>query len=265
MMSPREPQPLPPSDDPRLAPFAQVVGRARTEVAVVEGAIPTQRACASGLPVEAVICTPSQADAMRPHVPQSTPWWVADKARLSSLLGFSFHRGVLASVRVPGPGAVPLERLAALDAPLIAAAVGFTDPANVGALLRAARAFGVDHVLVDGQAADVYARKAIRASAGHVFSTPLTVCEDLLATTQNVCERLGAELLALTPGGDRSLRTFAPGRARVVAFGTEGPGLPQAWLGVADARVRIPLAADVDSLNVASAAAVTFYGLTARD
>ena len=260
-MPPREPEALPELSDPRLAPFAQVVGRRRDALAVVEGAIPVQRACASGMAVEAVVCTPSQVDGLRAHVPESTPWWCAPKDVLSALLGFSFHRGVLASVRVPDAAPLSPTLIEGLAAPLVAVAVGFTDPANVGALVRAARALAVDHVIVDAAAADPFARKAIRASAGHVFSMGLSVCDDVLGQTLALRERLGAELLALTPGGDVSLRDVGCVRPRIVAFGSEGPGLPERWLQAADARVRIPLADAVDSLNVASAAAVTFYAL----
>jgi len=260
-MAPREPEPLTDLNDPRLAPFAAVVGRARDGLAVVEGAIPAMRACGSGLPVDTVLCTPSHVDRLRAHVPESAHWWCAHKDVLSSLLGFSFHRGVLASVQVPGPGSIDSVALQAREAPLVAVAVGFTDPANVGALLRAARALGVDHVLLDAAAADPFARKAIRASAGHVLSVPLTLCEELLPQTLALREELGADLLALTPTGETSLRTIQGRRSRIVAFGSEGPGLPDAWLEASDARVRIPLAHDVDSLNVASAAAVTFYAL----
>lgn len=228
---------------------------------MVEGAIGTQRACASGMPVEAVICTPSHVARLRPHVPGTAVWWVAPKDVLSSMLGFSFHRGVLASVRVPDPFPVPPKLLAETDAPLVAVAVGFTDPSNVGALVRAARALRVDHVLIDAEAADPFARKAIRASAGHVFSIGMTRCHGLLEQTLQLRARLGADLLALTPSGDVSLHEVTGPRPRIVAFGSEGPGLPAQWLRAADARVRIDLAVDVDSLNVASAAAVTFYAL----
>lgn len=260
-MTLRHPEPLIDLDDPRLSPFSGVVGRPRDGLAVVEGAIPAIRACASKMPVESVLCTPSQVERLRAHVPASASWWCADKDVLSSLLGFSFHRGVLASVQVPGPRVLDPAPLSAMVAPLVAVAVGFTDPANVGALVRAARALRVDHVMLDASAADPFSRKAIRASAGHVFSVPLTLCDELLAQTGALRDALGAELLALTPGGDVSLREVHGQRARIVAFGSEGPGLPDVWLDAASARVRIPLATEVDSLNVASAAAVTFYAL----
>ncbi len=258
---PREPSPLPAQSDPRLEPFSGVIGRRRGMLAVVEGALATQRACSSGMPVEAVICTPSHVDRLRPFVPDATLWWVARKDVLSSMLGFSFHRGVLASVSVPEPSPAPLEALGRLESPLVAVAVGFTDPSNVGALVRAARALQVDHVLVDLEGADPFARKAIRASAGHVFSVGMTRCAHLLEQTLELRDSLGAELLALTPLGRTSLHGVEGPRARIVAFGSEGPGLPASWLEAADACVRIELADDVDSLNVASAAAVTFYAL----
>ncbi len=260
-MAPREPEPLAALTDPQLGVFSGVVGRGRGGLAVVEGAIPTLRACASGMRVDTVLCTRSHVDRLRGHVPASASWWCASKALLSSLLGYSFHRGVVASVEVPGPAIFDGSELREREAPLVAVAVGFTDPANVGALIRAARALGVDHVLLDASAADPFARKAIRASAGHVFSVSLTICEGLLAQTLALREALDAELLALTPAGERSLRAVRGRRARIVAFGSEGPGLPDAWLQASTARVRIPLAHAVDSLNVASAAAVTFYAL----
>lgn len=228
---------------------------------MVEGAIATQRACASGVLVDAVVCTPSHVDRLRAYVPASAVWWVAPKDALSSMLGFPFHRGVLASVWVPEPSPVPLEALAGLEAPLIAVAVGFTDPSNIGALVRAARALRVDHVLVDAEGADPYTRKAIRASAGHVFSVGMTRCARVLDQTLELRDRLDADLLALTPSGDSSLHAVEGRRPRIVAFGSEGPGLCAMWLDAADARVRIDLSEDVDSLNVASAAAVTFYAL----
>ncbi len=258
---PREPELLSDLTDPRLSPFSGVVGRARDGLAVVEGAIPAMRACSSGLRVDTLVCTPSHVDRLRPQVPESTRWWCASKDVLSSLLGFSFHRGVLASVQVPGPAPIDSARLRTCEAPLVAVAVGFSDPANVGALLRAARALGVDHVLLDAGAADPFARKAIRASAGHVFGVPLTLCDRVFEQTMALRDELDADLLALTPGGGTSLRTVQGRRARIVAFGSEGPGLPERWLQASTARVRIPLAEDVDSLNVASAAAVTFYAL----
>ena len=71
----------------------------------------------------------------------------------------------------------------------------------------------------------------------------------------------GHRLVALTPGGEQDLRTLdVPGRWAVL-LGAEGPGLTPATLAAADVRARIPMAGGVDSLNVATAAAVAFARL----
>jgi tRNA G18 (ribose-2'-O)-methylase SpoU len=69
-------------------------------------------------------------------------------------------------------------------------------------------------------------------------------------------------LLALTPRGEVALRAVEPPARWAVLLGAEGPGLSEAALAAADRRVRISMATGVDSLNVATAAAVAFAQLT---
>lgn len=261
----REPQPLPDLEDGRLAAFRSVVGRRRGPLAVVEGALPVTRACASGVEVESVVCTTSHVDALRACVPEDTRWWCAPKQTLAQLLGYPFHRGVVATVRVPTPSGLTdavVEQLGGKPAPLVAAAIGLTDPANVGALVRAACAFGVDHLLLDARAADPFSRKAIRASAGHVFSVQATTSSHIERDVATLAYALQAQIVALTPGGDTVLSSLTADRPRVVLFGSEGPGLDEDWINRADVCARIPMSGGIDSLNVAAASAVTFYALT---
>ena len=64
--------------------------------------------------------------------------------------------------------------------------------------------------------------------------------------------------MALSPGGESDLRALRAPERWAVLLGAEGPGLSAATLAAADVRARIPMAAGVDSLNVATAAAVAF-------
>jgi tRNA G18 (ribose-2'-O)-methylase SpoU len=134
---------------------------------------------------------------------------------------------------------------------------------NIGAVLRCAAGLGVDAVLLDPRCADPLYRRSVKVSMGAVFAVPwarLTPWPTALADIRD----LGFTVLALTPDADAvSLADLTPDvtdRAALM-LGAEGPGLSEAALAAADLRVRIPMAAGVDSLNVAAAAAVAFYAL----
>ena len=137
---------------------------------------------------------------------------------------------------------------------------GISNHDNMGGLFRNAAAFGAGAVLLDPGCCDPLYRKAIRVSVGHALTTPfarLGEGQDPLALLQ----RAGFEPLALTPAG--AVTPLAdlkrPARAAVL-LGTEGEGLPTAV--IAGARpVAIPMAAGVDSLNVAVTAGIVLHHL----
>ncbi len=132
------------------------------------------------------------------------------------------------------------------------------DYENLGVLFRNAAAFGIDAVLLDTETADPLYRRCVRVSIGHVLTVPWA----RIGSLDEVRSR-GFTLLALTPTPDAvplgEIRW--PDRSAVM-LGAEGPGLSRSWLDAADVRVRIPMRAGVDSLNVATAAAIAFYAST---
>jgi len=137
-----------------------------------------------------------------------------------------------------------------------------SDHTNLGAVFRSAAALGFDAVLLTPRCADPLYRRAVRTSMGAVFSVPWTRIPwyegpDLL-------KERGYRVVALTPAPDalelRAVRPEAHPRLALV-LGSEGHGSSERWLGAADLSVRIPMANDIDSLNVGAAAAVAFYAL----
>lgn len=194
------------------------------------------------------------------------PLLVAPQEVLSEVAGFDLHRGVVAlGERRPFPD--PADVLGATD--LVVVTEGVNDHENLGALYRNAAAFGAGAVLLDPTTADPLYRRSLRVSMGHVLHVPTArvrwpgALGDLAAA--------GWEVLALTP--DRSADDLAAVAAQLenrgvengrverrlrvaLVVGAEGPGLSAAALAGATRRVRIPMAGPVDSLNVATAAAV---------
>jgi tRNA G18 (ribose-2'-O)-methylase SpoU len=226
---------------------------------IAEGVNVVQRLLDSSYPVRAVIGVAARIDALRPVLePLDVAAYVVDKWTLSTVVGFRVTRGVLAAAdRRPAPSCAQLLR----DSSRVAVLEGLNDFENLGALFRNAAAFGVDAVLLDPTCADPLYRRSVRVSMGHVLRVPFAVLPGPLP--QSLEELRGFTVLAMTPQADAmALSEVAVPDRWALLLGAEGPGLSPDALAAADQRVRIPMASGVDSLNVATAAAVAFSHLT---
>jgi tRNA G18 (ribose-2'-O)-methylase SpoU len=251
--------------DPRLDDFRGLadadVRADRRGVVIAEGANVVERLAASPYPMRAVFGVPDRVAALRTALAgRDVPVYVADKWLLSEVVGFRVTRGVLASAtRPPAPD---LDGL--LDgARRVAVLEGLNDFENLGSLFRNAAAFGVEAVLLDARCADPLYRRSVRVSMGHVLRVPFAVLPGRWPQSLAALRDRGLAVLALTPALDAvPLRELVVPPRWAVLLGAEGPGLSADALAAADHRVRIPMAAGVDSLNVATAAAVAFAHLT---
>jgi len=135
---------------------------------------------------------------------------------------------------------------------------GVDNPANVGAIVRNAAAFGWDGLLLDYTSADPLARRALRVAMGTAFTLPHA---RTLRLIDELRESSGRTLYALTPDPSAlDIRTITPSERRGIVIGSERAGLSAEILAIATP-VRIPMAPGVDSLNAAAAAAVACYAL----
>ena len=221
---------------------------------VVEGLVALQTAVGSAHPLRAVLASEQKLDRVLSVVGAlDVDVFVGSRALLEQVTGFRIHRGVVASAgRLPLPDPDALLRAAERAAVL----EGITDHENIGALFRNAAAFGVGAVLLDPTTADPLYRRAVRVSLGHVLRVPWTRVDPVPGGLRPLGDA-GFTTVALTPAGDIDVRAL---RGERVAWllGTEGGGLSDHALAAADVQARIPMAPGVDSLNVATAAAVAF-------
>jgi len=127
---------------------------------------------------------------------------------------------------------------------------GIQDPANVGAILRSAAAFGIARVVLDQACADPWSPRALRAGMGGHFALDIVETKDLGAEL----DAFRGTVAAAVPRGGA-----APGPADAWVFGAEGRGLSEETLRRAKVKVTIPMAAGTESLNVAAAAAICLY------
>ena len=137
---------------------------------------------------------------------------------------------------------------------------GVQDPANVGAIMRSAAAFGIGRVVLDRACADPWSPRALRAGAGGHFALAIAETSDLAAEI----EAFKGTVACTVPRGGMALADAPLDRGAAWVFGAEGSGLTEETIRRAEVRVTIPMAAGTESLNVAAAAAICLYASFSR-
>jgi RNA methyltransferase, TrmH family len=141
---------------------------------------------------------------------------------------------------------------------LIVIAHHLQDPGNLGTILRTAEAVGASGVIVTANTVDPYNAKTIRASMGSILRVPLVQIGDMAVFIQ-ACKRKGYQTVAAVLRGEKPHFAIDLTKPTVLILGQESSGLPQNIMADVDLQVHIPMSEAVDSLNVATAAAVLLY------
>lgn len=256
-------------DDARVNPFRDL----RTERAlhreglfIAEGEWLLQRLAVSRCQLQSVLCSESCVKRVQPYVPTDCPLYVLPKDLVAQVVGFPFHRGVLACAKRPSlslhisevmtRGA---EFVTIVACPLIA------DPVNLGRIVRLSAGFGVDGLLISTRCADEFSRRALRVSMGASLNLPIMRTHDFDAQLRHLKQEYGCTLAGTVLGHDAiDLRCYQRPMRMVLLLGTEGFGLPPETLDLCDDLISIRIQAELDSLNVSDAAAIFLYELSTQ-
>lgn len=150
-----------------------------------------------------------------------------------------------------------LADLALSPQPFLLVVESIEKPGNLGTILRSADAAGVDAVIVCDAVTDIFNPNVVRSSTGVLFSVPVVV-EDSAAVLAWLRDK-GVRVVATTPDTP-TLYTQTDLRGPLaIVMGSEQYGLSQFWLKKSNALVRIPMAGQADSLNVAMATIITLF------
>ncbi|PRB19279.1 RNA methyltransferase [Microbacterium sp. MYb62] len=219
------------------------------------------RAVVAGHRPRSVLVQERRVDDIRAIVGDlEVPVYVVPDEVAEAVTGFAVHRGTIASMHRPE---LPSVRQVIAGATLVLILENIGDHTNVGAAFRAAAGLGADAVLVSPGGADPLYRRSVRVSMGTVFQVPWTRMADWGSAAADL-HAAGFDIAALALRDDAvTLDAYAAVRPERVALvmGSEGDGLSRTAIDSADTVVTIPMSGGVDSLNVASAAAVALWSM----
>lgn len=257
------------ADHAMLAPYHDLRGRNLTSLSgrfIAESPWVVERLLLSSYAIESALVSERMLDRLIPLVNDNTPVLCAPEEVLRELVGFAFHRGVLACglrkktqtvaetvMNAKGGNATANRWLAVEDV---------VDQENIGGLLRTAGALGVHHIILTRRCADPFSRQALRVAMGVTFRLNLSTSACLATDLAYLRNTLQLPILAAAIGPNSiDLKKAPPLPRGCIVLGSEGAGLRTATLAGCDFMATIPMAADVDSLNVVVAGGVFMHHL----
>ncbi len=234
---------------------------------VAEGLLLTERLLNSRFETVSVFASDCLVSQVEPLVPPEVPFYTASEQLLQQIVGFPFHRGVLAL----GRRGVPLSLDELLGSIGTGPEIGLlvcphvNQSENLGLIFRTAAALGIDGIVLGTASADPFSRRCLRLSMGGSLRVPFVVASDPKHELEHLKNEWGFELVAtvLDQQAER-LRGASWHPRTALLLGNEFEGLPAELLALCDRRRTIPMQPGTDSLNVGVAAGIFVYEWKAR-
>lgn len=258
-----EPNPIDNAHDVRLAPFADIRERelaARTGLFVGETLVVLEAMLRRPASIRAVLASARMLERTRGMLDAArceAPLYTASDEVLAELTGVDLHRGVLAlGERAPFEPVAPEDYAPRTVPRTVLVAEDITNIDNIGQLFRIAAAFAVDAVVLSPSCHDPLYRKSLRVSTGNALKVPVIRTRRWPEDLEALCTRFDWTLIATAIQSSVPLRSVEPPDRVAIVVGHESNGVSAAVRARAAHVVRIPMAAGVDSLNVAVSAAI---------
>ncbi len=228
---------------------------------IAETPMITERALAAGYEPEMMLVAENMVDeaaALLDRFGKSAVIYYAKDEILMCITGYRLTRGMLCSMRRK---VLPFGEALCKSARRVAVLEDVMNPTNLGAIFRSAAALKMEAVLLTPGCCDPLYRRAARVSMGTCFMIPWTY---ISTDSVSYMHEQGFKTVAMALRNDSVSiddKELKGTEKLAVILGTEGEGLRDETISNSDYTVKIPMAAGVDSLNVAAAAAITFWEL----
>lgn len=251
--------------DSRLDPYRSVRAANLTCFSgrfIVEGRLLLERLLASDFAVESLLVDENRLDVVRQYEIGDIPTLVLPGDALKELVGFPFHRGIMAcGLRKENPALGDV--LPPYPQPASAVVcISIRNPENMGGILRNCAAFGVDAVILGPGCCDPLSRRVSRVSMGAAWQLAVIQPADCDAVFHELSRTFRMQTFAtvLDSSAESLYGLRAPHRFALV-FGSEGFGLEATWIERCHRQLTLPMQRQTDSLNVAVASGIFLFAM----
>jgi tRNA G18 (ribose-2'-O)-methylase SpoU len=249
-------------EHPLVEPYRDIRGRNwtwRSGIFIAEGPLLVERLLNSPYQIQSILVERKCVDRFEQNVPSNVPLIVVEHDFVEQLVGFNFHRGVLAcGVRrnideLPSTLSVTDRRETWLGL------FGVQDPENLGGMLRTAAGLGIRRIVLGPGTCDPLSRRALRVSMGNALQLEMYRASNARQSLLTL-KALGVECVATALGdGSQPLESAKRSGPLILLMGNERHGLTSEVLDLADRCVRVDMELGTDSLNVCVAAGITMH------
>lgn len=254
-------------EDERLAVYRDLLSAKasrRCGLFVAEGRLLVDRLVASRFPTHSILVDERRVGLL-PEQPRDRLIYVTSAKLIEEILGFNFHRGILAcGHRQPQPALGDVLRDVPMQATMLVC-VGIQDPTNLGSILRSAAAFGINAVILGQQCSDPFSRRVLRVSMGATLKLPLIESDDLAVELNHLRDDFKFERIATVLEDAEVLERARRSDRIAILIGNEAHGLPAELVASCERRVTIPMQLGTDSLNAAVAGGIMLHHFTRDD
>ena len=256
-------------DDPRIAVYRSLKATNQTrglDQFVVEGEKLVSRLLTSRFPTVSILATDRFVHRLADALPEHVAVYVVPLEQIHSLVGFPFHRGVLAcGRRVAWPSCQEIVHSAGTKLTLVFCPK-LSNPENLGAIARIADVFAIDAIVAGPSCPDPLSRRVLRVSMGSVLRLPVLIAENPLDLADLIRRELDVEFWAAVASPQaRPFDTIARPSRLALVLGDEDQGVSEEWIERCRQSVTIPMRPGASSLNVAVAAGILLQHLTRPD
>ena len=238
---------------------------------IAEGEKLCFEAALSSLPVSHIFVSESKRDAILPRIKEAYSGSLYDDTRVICLSDSAFEK--ISTEKAPQGIIIIIKYLDFFRRVDIIYNVDFflspderaialcslRDPSNLGAVIRSAVAFGVEHIILSADSADLYNPKTVRAAMGGLFKIKASIVSDFSGFVK-AARKAGRRVFAaeLTDSAI-ALNEACVSSTDIFVIGNEGHGIPREVSVECDKSVFIPISSDTESLNAAVAASILLW------